>query len=90
MKTKKIPERMCIGCRQMKPKGELIRIVRNDNKTVSLDPTGKASGRGAYICKDVSCLKKAEKLHAVEHALKCCGDKSLYDLLEKELTLGNG
>ena len=61
MKTKKIPMRMCVGCGEMKPKKELIRIVTDSEGTVSVDPTGKKAGRGAYICKSTECLKKAGK-----------------------------
>ena len=61
MKTKKIPMRMCVGCGEMKPKKELIRIVTDAQGTVSVDPTGKKAGRGAYICRSVECLKKAGK-----------------------------
>ena len=61
MKTKKIPMRMCLGCSEMKPKKELIRIVTDPEGNVSVDPTGKKAGRGAYICKSTDCLKKAGK-----------------------------
>lgn len=58
-KTKKIPMRMCIACREMKPKREMTRVVKNAEDEISLDPTGKAPGRGAYVCSDERCLKKA-------------------------------
>ena len=61
MKTKKIPMRMCVGCGEMKPKKELIRIVTDPEGNVSVDPTGKKAGRGAYICKSTDCLNKAGK-----------------------------
>ena len=61
MKPKKIPMRMCVGCGEMKPKKELIRIVTDPEGNVSVDPTGKKAGRGAYICKSSECLKKAGK-----------------------------
>jgi predicted RNA-binding protein YlxR (DUF448 family) len=61
MKTKKIPMRMCVGCGEMKPKKELIRIVTDPEGNVSVDPAGKKAGRGAYICKSSECLKKAGK-----------------------------
>ena len=61
MKTKKIPMRMCVGCGEMKPKKELIRIVTDSEGNVSVDPTGKKAGRGAYICRDTQCLTKAGK-----------------------------
>ena len=61
MTMKKIPMRMCVGCGEMKPKKELIRIVTDPEGNVSVDPTGKKAGRGAYICKSTDCLKKAGK-----------------------------
>ena len=61
MKTKKIPMRMCLGCGEMKPKRELIRVVKSKEGDISLDLTGKKSGRGAYICKSVECFEKARK-----------------------------
>lgn len=61
MKTKKIPMRMCLGCGGMKPKRELIRVVKSKEGDISLDLTGKKSGRGAYICKSVECFEKARK-----------------------------
>lgn len=72
MKTKKIPMRMCVGCSEMKPKKELIRIVTDPDGNVSVDPTGKKAGRGAYICKSTDCLKKAgksKKLHVSEEII---------------------
>ena len=59
-KTKKIPMRMCIACREMKPKAEMTRVVKNAEDEISLDPTGKAPGRGAYVCNNPDCLKKAD------------------------------
>ena len=59
-KTKKIPLRTCIACREMKPKGEMTRVVRNADGEIKLDPTGKAPGRGAYVCNDPVCLKKVD------------------------------
>ena len=61
MKVKKIPMRMCNGCMEMKPKNELIRVVKDKEDNISVDLTGKKSGRGAYICKSVECLEKAFK-----------------------------
>ena len=60
-KTKKIPQRMCVGCQEMKPKKLLIRVVRTPEETIVIDSTGKRSGRGAYICPDPECLNKALK-----------------------------
>ena len=61
MKTKKIPMRMCCGCGEMKPKKELIRVVKTPDGSISLDFTGKKSGRGAYLCKSTECFKSAKK-----------------------------
>ena len=61
MKVKKIPMRMCTGCMEMKPKKELIRVVKNNEGEVTLDPTGKKPGRGAYVCRNLGCLEKAVK-----------------------------
>lgn len=57
-KTKKIPMRMCIACREMKPKAEMTRVVKTADDEIYLDPTGKAAGRGAYVCNNADCLKK--------------------------------
>ena len=67
---KKIPNRMCIACHAMKPKRELVRIVMNNSEAVSVDFTGKAQGRGAYLCKSVTCLKVAQKGKKLEKAFK--------------------
>ena len=69
MKPRKIPERMCVGCRESKPKAELIRVVRSPEGVVSLDPSGKAPGRGAYVCRNGSCLKRALKQRQLERQL---------------------
>ena len=65
MKAKKVPMRMCLGCRQMLPKKDLIRIVLPQEGELSADPTGKAHGRGAYVCRNLDCLEKAAKQKAV-------------------------
>lgn len=67
---KKAPDRMCVACRTMKPKKELIRIVMNKQDEISVDLTGKAQGRGAYLCKSVECLKAAQKGKKLEKAFK--------------------
>lgn len=69
-KVKKIPERMCIGCQEMKPKKTLIRVVRTPEGTIEIDYTGKRSGRGAYICRSKDCLDKALKGKRLDKALK--------------------
>lgn len=68
MKLRKIPMRMCLGCQEMKPKKELIRIVRTLEETVELDPTGKRNGRGAYLCPQRECLQNAVKGHRLQKA----------------------
>lgn len=70
VKVRKVPLRMCMGCQQMKPKKELLRIVRTPEGDVLLDPTGKLNGRGAYICPDRECLQKAVKHKRLERALE--------------------
>lgn len=69
-RVKKIPQRMCVGCQEMKSKKELIRVVRTPQETIEIDPTGKRSGRGAYICPQEECLKKAVKGKRLEKALQ--------------------
>ncbi len=71
MKEKKIPMRMCLGCREMKPKRELMRVVRSPEGEVSLDPTGRKPGRGAYVCKSAECLQRAIKQRQIERAFDC-------------------
>ena len=88
---KKIPMRQCLGCREMKPKKELIRVVRApDGEQISLDFNGKAPGRGAYICPDPDCLKKARKSRALERALSAAIPPEIYERLELELSAENG
>lgn len=85
MHKRKMPMRMCIGCKEMKPKRELVRVVHNKEGEVSLDLTGKKAGRGAYICADTSCLNKARKGHLIEKAFKRSIPQTVYDEMEKEL-----
>lgn len=81
---KKIPMRQCLGCREMKPKKELIRIVRSSEGTLSLDSKGKLPGRGAYLCCDVHCLERALKSKAVERSLEVpVSDEIIRDLLSQ-------
>lgn len=86
MKTKKIPMRMCLGCGEMKPKKELVRAVKSKEGEISLDLTGKKSGRGAYICKDMDCFKKARKTRRFEKEFSCKIEDGIYDMMEKELS----
>lgn len=83
--TKKPPERRCTGCGEHFPKSALIRIVRSPDGSILLDRTGRASGRGAYICRSVACLRKARKAHRPEQALACQIPDAVYDALEEEL-----
>jgi len=85
MKTKKLPLRKCIGCQEQKDKRELIRVVKNKLEEISIDLTGKANGRGAYICKDMSCYDKARKKKALERALQSNISEELYESMRKEL-----
>ena len=70
VKPRKIPMRMCVGCREMKPKKELQRIVKSPEGVIAVDRVGRMPGRGAYVCKSVECLKKAQKIRALERALE--------------------
>lgn len=83
--AKKIPMRMCVGCRTMKEKRELLRIVRAEDGSVHLDLIGKANGRGAYICPDEQCLKKAVKSKALERALEAPVSAETHELLAEEI-----
>ena len=82
---KKIPQRQCIGCGQMKDKEELIRILKTQDGSIVIDATGKKNGRGAYICPDEECLQKAFKTKGLERSFKMAIDQSIYDELKKEL-----
>lgn len=84
MAAKKIPLRMCIGCRVMKPKIELYRIVKKPDGEIVIDKTNKISGRGAYICKCGDCLQKAEKINALAHTFSASVDREIYSRLAKE------
>lgn len=85
MTAKKIPMRMCVGCSQMKPKTELIRVVRSPEGEVSIDSTGKKSGRGAYICSDRDCLKKAVRSKRLDRTFGCEIGEELYERLDEQL-----
>lgn len=77
--------RRCLGCNEHKPKAELLRVVRDPEGGISLDFRGKKSGRGAYICRDVKCLKKARKSRRIEKDLECAIPDGVYDAMEQEL-----
>jgi uncharacterized protein len=85
MKVKKIPQRMCLGCQEMKPKKELIRVVKNAEGFIKVDLTGKAPGRGAYICKSVECLDKAIKTKRFERAFETKISDEIFTRLREEL-----
>ncbi len=85
MKTKKIPLRMCVGCREMKEKKSLIRVVRSPEGEVSLDPGGKKPGRGAYVCREGECLARALKQHQLERQLQVSLTVEVMDALGAEL-----
>ena len=87
-KVKKIPMRQCLGCAEHKPKAELLRVVLSPDGEVSLDFTGKKSGRGAYICRDVKCLKKAQKSRRMDKSLDTVIPDEVYERLSKELEGG--
>ena len=85
MKPKKIPMRMCLGCNEMKPKMELIRVVRSPEGEISLDFKGKAAGRGAYICRSAECFEKARKARRFEKSFSCKIEESVYEVMLNEL-----
>lgn len=87
---KKIPMRQCLGCREMKPKRELIRVVRSPEGVVSLDFKGKSPGRGAYVCRSADCLKKAIKSKALERALESALPEDVAAALHKQMEDCNG
>ena len=76
---------MCTGCGEMKPKRELVRIVKTSEGEISVDMTGRKNGRGAYICKNLDCLKKARKIKRIDRAFECKIPDEVYDRLEAEL-----
>ena len=82
---KKIPMRQCVGCREMKPKKELIRVVRSPEGVVSLDFKGKLPGRGAYVCPDPACLAKARKSKGLERAFSAPLPNEVWEALEAQM-----
>ena len=87
---KKIPQRQCMGCRERKAKRDMIRVVRFTDGNVGLDFSGKANGRGAYICPDMECLKKAQKAKALERSLEVAIPDEVYARLAKEMEGAHG
>ena len=85
MKTRKIPMRMCVGCREMKEKRSLLRIVKSPEGAISFDRVGKAPGRGAYVCKSKECFEKAVKQRQLERALETRIDEAVFTQLMEEI-----
>lgn len=83
---KKIPMRMCIGCHEIKPKKELIRIVKSPEGEIFLDFKGKKAGRGAYLCKDAACLELARKQHRIEKSFSCRVEPEVYEVMLNALS----
>ena len=88
-KKRKIPQRQCLGCNEHKPKSELLRVVRGPEGDISLDFTGKKSGRGAYICKNAACLRKAQKTKRLSRVLECEIPDEVFTAMEEELNAAN-
>jgi len=84
-KPRKLPQRQCLGCREMKNKKDLIRVVRSPEGEISLDFKGKKPGRGAYVCPDAACLAKAKKSRALERAFETAVPGEVYDLLAEQM-----
>ncbi len=89
-KPRKIPMRQCLGCRTMFPKKDLIRVVRSpDGSSITLDFKGKAQGRGAYLCRNPECLKRARKSRALERAFAAAISDEIYDALTQQMEVGD-
>lgn len=86
MANKKIPLRKCVGCGEMKPKKEMIRVIKTENE-IMLDTTGRKNGRGAYLCADAQCLKRARKTKGLERSFKTVIPEEIYESLEKEMSI---
>ena len=86
MKTRKIPLRKCLGCNEMKPKKELIRVVRNQAEEIAIDLKGKAPGRGAYLCPRKECFERAKKSKAFHRAFECNVPEEIYEKLIQEIS----
>lgn len=90
MKAKKEIKRMCVGCGQMFDKRDLIRVVKSPEGKIGIDLTGKKNGRGAYICNNTECLKKAKKRKSLERAFSVKIDDELYSKMEEEILNAKG
>lgn len=82
---KRVPLRKCVGCGEMKPKRELVRVVKSPTDEISLDTTGRKPGRGAYVCRNGECLRAARKAKRLERAFSCQIPAEVYDRMEEEL-----
>lgn len=85
VKKKKEPLRQCVGCREMKSKKEMVRVIRTPEDEIVMDLTGRKNGRGAYVCRSLNCFDKARKSKAFDRALNIPIPELLYDILRKEL-----
>lgn len=85
MKVRKVPMRMCLGCQEMKPKKELLRIVRTAEEVLEFDPTSKKNGRGAYLCRNIECFKKAVKSQKIEKTFSIKPSGELLAELERQM-----
>ena len=90
LKPKKIPQRQCVGCRTMKNKKDLIRVVKSPEGEISLDFTGKKSGRGAYVCPSADCLARARKSKALERAFETAIPTEVYEALQAQMEANDG
>ncbi|MBQ8879945.1 MAG: YlxR family protein [Clostridia bacterium] len=86
--TRKLPTRRCVGCGEHFPKNTLIRVLRTPEGEIVLDTTGKRSGRGAYICKELACFRRAVKSKRLESSLECSIPAEVYSVMEEELSVG--
>lgn len=83
--AKQIPLRQCVGCREMKPKTELVRVIKTPENEICLDKTGRKNGRGAYICLNQQCLEKAKKTKAIERSFKMEISEDIYRMIAEEM-----
>lgn len=86
MKNKKVPMRQCVGCRELRNKKDLLRILKTPDNNVIFDDTGRMNGRGAYICPSVECLKKARRTKAIERSLDISIPDEVYDAIERQMS----
>ena len=86
MSVKKVPMRQCTGCREMKNKKDMIRVIKTSEGEICMDATGRKNGRGAYICPKKECLQKAIKNHGLERSLKAAIPQEVYQQLEEEMS----